>query len=254
MAAIDAYKSKSPYFQTFFNGQNEDEASAISNLLSSCHSRKIKSANQLEDFIYHIVQQNTQYNTYTSINPLHTHIALPAFIHKCKLHKDDYEKHKIICKNKKLIEIDFVIINEDNVHIVEFKNGCDFDTKKSKGEVQSLEATKRLFEFNGFTNVQAYICCYDATKHTDIKIKTHLGNIQTILYEQFETISNMHNCNTRSSINNLRQSGNNDNIIFFKQQCQKICAPQLQQLQMIVQLQKQQIQQLQLQVQQYTQQ
>ena len=35
-------------------------------------------------------------------------------------------------------------MNTTSVDIVELKNGCDFDTKKSKGEVQSLEETKNL--------------------------------------------------------------------------------------------------------------
>ena len=91
----------------------------------------------------------------------------------------------MVCKNKKCIEADFVILTNTSVHIVELKNGCNFDTKKSKGEVQSLEATKKLCEFMGYTQAKCYICCFDAKKvKSDIILKTDMGNVETIVYNQ----------------------------------------------------------------------
>ena len=97
--------------------------------------------------------------------------------------------------------------------IFEIKNGCDFDTKKSKGEVQSLEITKTLCKnLKKFNNVECYICCYDARNISDVKIKTQLETVGIILYEEFAQKCNLNGNASRSRIDHKIQSNANKNI------------------------------------------
>jgi hypothetical protein len=59
---------------------------------------------------------------------------------------------------KKCIQLDYTTITDNEVCVYEIKDGDNFDTKKSEGEVESLSKVKTFFE----------------TRFPDKKVKTHV--------------------------------------------------------------------------------
>ena len=178
-------EKRSAYKAQYFNGHNEEQATLISNMLTENHSDKIKAGNRLECDVADDIKEHSLYSFYKAKNINDPELSKPCVIASCRFSREQYEEHGLKCKNKKEVEVDMVIINTENhVSIVEIKNGCNFDTKKSKGEVQSLEATKILCEKMGFKTVECCICCYDAITTSDIKLKTTMGQVKTILYSE----------------------------------------------------------------------
>jgi hypothetical protein len=176
---------KSAYKAQYFTGENEEAANLIGQFFTTNHSDKIKAGNRLEHDVADDVQEHSSFSFYKAKNINDPEVVAPCVIASCRFSKEQYEKYGLKCKNKKEVEVDLVIISADKaVSIVELKNGCDFDTKKSKGEVQSLEATKTLCENIGYTAVECCICCYDAMEQSDMKLKTTMGQVVTILYSE----------------------------------------------------------------------
>jgi hypothetical protein len=137
-------KKKSAYYAQYYDGTNMAIAELIGNFLTGNHSGKIKAGNRLEDDVGDDIKEHSAFNFYKEKKLDDEEIVAPCVIASCSFPKAQYEKYELKCKNKTCVEIDLVVIDsENNVSIIELKNGCDFDTKKSKGEVQSLEATKR---------------------------------------------------------------------------------------------------------------
>jgi len=219
-------KCKSGYFPQFFNGSNRDEAEAMADMFTFNQSEKIKAGNMLEMHIYNdLASQGLQ--TYKNIRVVHADIdtksstskatkltinqlndlILPCLIMKLSITKEIYEQNGQECHNKTANEIDFAYLSRDdesgqlNVDIFEVKNGCDFDTKKSKGEVQSLTATKNVFDQQGIPCKSINIVGYDAVNLSDIKIKTELGSVSTILYEDMVSMMGLDGSSSRQRIN-----------------------------------------------------
>lgn len=203
---------KSGYTPLYFNGNNTEAAELIGNFLTFNHSNKIKAGNNLEKDISHDIKEHSEYSFYKGIYITEPEINKPCVISSCKFSKVDYEKYGLVCKNKKCIEADFVILTNTSVHIVELKNGCNFDTKKSKGEVQSLEATKKLCEFMGYTQVKCYICCFDAKVKSDIILKTDMGNVETIVYNQLTELWGINGDESRNRINAIHRQRATENL------------------------------------------
>ena len=204
---------KSAYMTQYYTGENEEIANLIGEFLTNNHSDKIKAGHRLEDDVADDIMENSSFRFYKKKIINDPEIKSPCVIASCRFSKELYDKYDLNCKNKKEIEIDLVIIDPDNtVSIVELKNGCDFDTKKSKGEVQSLEATKMLCENLGFKTVECSICCYDALKKSDMKLKTNMGQVSTILYSELAERCGLNGDESRSRINQRVQTRAWDNI------------------------------------------
>lgn len=204
---------KSAYGSMFYNGDNEEKSEYLGQLFTRMHSEKIKAGNSLEIKIGEDICEYSDYTFYKKKIINDPELNFPCVIQHCEFTKTQYEKYGLVCKNKKKVEIDFVVVDKHrNVFIFEIKNGCDFDTKKSKGEVQSLEITKTLCKNLGFNNVECYICCYDARKISDVKIKTQMGTVGIILYEEFAQKCNLNGNDSRTRIDHKIQSNANKNI------------------------------------------
>lgn len=211
----------SAHKSSFFNGSNSQQAQYAGSIITDAHSRRIKAGNNLENDIGDDIAKHSTFHYYNNNYIDDTEIKYPCVITKCKFSKIQYDKYDLICKNKKEVEVDMVIIHSDTsnsqirVYIVEVKNGCDFDTKKSKGEVQSLEATKTLCEKMGFSQVECCICCFDAIQHSDIKLKTTMGYVKTVLYEQLAEICGLNGPESRNRINQKNQLRASENLQNF---------------------------------------
>lgn len=206
-------KKKSSYLPQFFSGDNQEAATLIADYHTLVHSDKIKAGNNLEKDIADDIDKHSEYNLHMSKKINDPGVKAPCVIIGCKFEKKHYEDHNLECKNKKAVEVDLCIINADNeVFIVELKNGCDFDTKKSKGEVQSLETTKTLCEKMGFNRVECCICCYDAIKKSDMKLKTTMGQVNTILYSELAEKCGLNGEESRQRINRKVELRAYDNL------------------------------------------
>ena len=52
-------------------------------------------------------------------------LNFPCVIQHCEFTKTQYEKYDLVCKNKKKVEIDFVVVDKDrNVFIFEISTSC----------------------------------------------------------------------------------------------------------------------------------
>jgi len=200
---------KSAYSRLFYDGTNAEEAACIGNYHTTIHSDKIKAGNQLEkDIIIDFKTNNPSCQFYHKKNVEDfPNLKKPCLISAFRFSKNWYQSFGLECKNKKSIEIDFVYISENGIiHLFEIKNGCNFDTKKSKGEAQSLEATKRGCLQSGFSSATCNIVCYDAKKIKDISLKTELGDVKIMLYKDFCNIIGLRGDKSRARIELQKQS------------------------------------------------
>ncbi|MAR50740.1 MAG: hypothetical protein CML42_06415 [Rhodobacteraceae bacterium] len=214
----DKYQKKkkkikeSGFTAQYFNGKNYETAKIIGNFFTENHSAKIKAGNSLEHDVAYDVQENSPFSYYKGKTINDPGIVTPCVIASCRFSKDQYEGFGLNCKNKKEVEVDLVIIHNGVVYLVELKNGCDFDTKKSKGEVQSLEATKTLCEKIGFTTVVPYICCYDANDLSDMKLKTTMGQVKTLLYKDLAEKCGLNGVESKNRIDKKIQARADENL------------------------------------------
>tara|TARA_B100001063_G_scaffold46185_1_gene40011 strand:- start:7990 stop:8847 length:858 start_codon:yes stop_codon:yes gene_type:complete len=220
----------SSYSQIFYTGDNIEQATDFGNFITDIHSRKIKSGNELESFIVDDFKANCVHGE------SHVHgkkekitienladLPIPCLVPSCRFFKLWYEEHGEICKNKKSVEVDFVFIDENRtIHLIELKNGCDFDTKKSKGEVQSLTATKNACLSSGFPEAKAYIVCYDAMKRSDMIVKTELGCVKLMLFEEMAVLVGI-TSGSRQRINLQKQIKARENIEKVMEFCRMMC-------------------------------
>ena len=225
--------SNSAYMSLFNTGKNPKLENMIADMFTETHSKKIKAGNQLEKDVADDVKKNSSYTMYdkstaSSVEPwaknknrmIYSKEAIdclkkPCVISGLRFPKSLYEEHGLICKNKTSVEVDFTIITEEEgvtkIRLVELKNGCNFDTKKSKGEVQSLEATKTLCESTGFETKPPAMVCYDAKSISDIIIKTSLEGVELMIYETMA--SEMGLCgDSRGRIEEILKGRAEDNI------------------------------------------
>lgn len=239
-------KSASGYFQQFFNGSNKEEAEAIADMMTFNQSQKIKAGNMLETHIYNdiagqglqtyenikligdddIIKPSTSNTKKITLSQL-KELTLPCLIMKLSISKKIYEKNEQVCHNKTANEIDFAYITKDihdklNIDIFEVKNGCDFDTKKSKGEVQSLTATKNVFDLNDIPCRSINIVCYDAVNISDIKIKTEYGGVGILMYENMAAMMGIDGASSRKRINIVIQGLADERVKIIKERMRAI--------------------------------
>lgn len=148
----------------------------LGGLLSKIHATTIRSGNELEKIVIHNnnnVISEADYNLFIQgiIPPEKQLLIIPPAIISKKL------KQYINCLN----EPDFVIINskDNNCYIIELKDGDKFDTKKSKGEIASLNEFSETFKkkFPQY-NTQVKFCSFNC--ETKQKIVIGLKNFITV--------------------------------------------------------------------------
>ena len=232
-------EKRSSYFNMYFTGDNETEANMISQMMTWNHSEKIKDGNKLEKYIFDDVSNNSKISTYKSIKIVGKpdsngknytpgelkKLSFPCFVNSFKIDKKLYLDNGLICSNKTHNEIDFAVLTKNksgiDIKIIEVKSGCDFDTKKSKGEIQTLTATTTLFEMLGFKS-SAYIMSWDALKTCDIKMKSDLKSVKLILYNDMLRFINLNGTASRNRINEINKIVATERIKLLKNKMLKI--------------------------------
>ena len=84
-----------------------------------------------------------------------------SYFPKIRISKEDLKKHADYdLKSKKHIEIDGVWVIDGTIYITEYKDGSNFDTKKSDSEIQTISVIADFFKsFN--VEVKSYIVCWN---------------------------------------------------------------------------------------------
>jgi hypothetical protein len=189
-------ETKSSYARLFDNGSNRELATDIGKMFTHIQSETIKQGNKLEEFIVHFVRSFTTikvvhekkgwYKNLNTIEDILHGIEKLTLITKCFIPKTFLDKENLQCGNKTGIELDFVVVLPDKkLILVEMKAGKDFDTKKSKGEVDSMSNVKLLFEKQGITVEKCIFVSYEAKSVGEINFKTDLCGCTKSTFEQF---------------------------------------------------------------------
>ena len=69
-----------------------------------------------------------------------------CFFPKIKISKEELMNYGVDLKSKKNIELDGVLIIDGTITIAEIKDGSDFDTKKSDGEIKMFKLLEKVFQ------------------------------------------------------------------------------------------------------------
>ena len=107
--------------------------------IQKAHSCCIRNGNELEDLIYEFskMPKNTRvkYEQRTFYKQKH------GLIVKCRIGKENFH-------SEKGINPDVVVFKDDIVYVCEIKDGQNFDTKKSTGEIDKLLVATQFLEKN----------------------------------------------------------------------------------------------------------
>jgi len=69
-----------------------------------------------------------------------------CFFPKIKISREELMNYGVDLKSKKHIELDGIWIIDGVIYITEMKDGSDFDTKKSDGEIEMFKKVKKVFK------------------------------------------------------------------------------------------------------------
>lgn len=140
----------SGYYRNFASNEHDMVAYEMAVVFSENHANVISNGNKLD---CHIIP-NERFNPNKVIKKIKTTLIDP---NNCNGHYSQLELMKEDCPSikKKCIQIDYVTITDDEAFIYEIKDGDTFDTKKSEGELESLEKAKGFFK-RLFPNKQVY--------------------------------------------------------------------------------------------------
>jgi hypothetical protein len=189
---------ESAYYRLFAESDSDCFAEELGMILSKCHACTISNGSKLDselipspEFNANTVQTKCS-SKQADWNTIRGHFS------KFRVQKDDLPH----MQNKKAMEIDYLMIDNGAVHIFEIKDGDNFDTKKSKGEVQSLLMLKTFFQDKMPSHTvhvhMVFWNCKDIPKHA---LKTTLGECNMMNGEEF---SHLVNCNY-TAINEARR-------------------------------------------------
>jgi len=213
---------KSSYLSLFLSQDNEQDANRMANFCTLNHSKKIKSGNELEKFIFEDISLNTKINCLQNkkiedFDELNNGIY---YIQNFRVTKKFYQKYGIKISNKScnVIDICFYTKNDNKITIsfFELKSGTDFDTKKSKGEITTLMNTKEVLKQEGFNIEKVGIVFFQAENEKEIKFKTELMDVEILLYEDFAKILNFDGMKSRKRIEDKLMKLSSRNVKEFK--------------------------------------
>lgn len=213
---------KSSYLNLFLSQDNEQDANRMANFCTNNHSKKIRSGNDLENFIFEDILNNTKINCLQNkkIEDLNELTNGIYYIQSLRVSKKIYQKHVINISNKtcNVIDICFCTKNNNtkNISFYELKSGTDFDTKKSKGEITTLMNTKKVLKHEGFNVEKIGIVFFQAKNKKEIKFKADLQDVEKLLYEDFAKILNFDGIESRKRIEDKLMLISKINIKEFK--------------------------------------
>ena len=225
-------KTTSSYSRLFNNGTDLELASDIGNMFTHIQSETIKQGNKLEDFTVEFIDNHTdkkvfkeKQSWYKNQNSILDIIDGKEVINKCFIPKTFLEKEGLPCGNKTGTELDFVIIKPDKkIILVEMKAGTDFDTKKSKGEVDSILNIKYLLKKNGYVVEKVLFVSYEAKSIDSINLKTDLKGCLKMTFLQFlkEIFDDETASHGKQFVQSMFKEEANKHLLYFKNTAERL--------------------------------
>jgi hypothetical protein len=157
----------SGYYRALASIDNDKDALELASILSENQAIVISNGNMLDSKII----PNPDFNPNNVKRKVKT-INLNA--KDCNGHYSHLEVMRDNCPTiqKGCIQIDYVTISDDEVCIYEIKDGDNFDTKKSEGEVESLLKVKGFFEeFLENRIVHCHVVIWNASDVSKVSFK-----------------------------------------------------------------------------------
>lgn len=155
MALLSSAKGRkdpenSGYFRIFAEDENDKEALAIATILSKVQATSIKNGNLLDSQLIPAAEFNPN-------NPQKGEVTGQGHFWQVKFGKK---------------RLDYVTVDEHEIHVYEIKDGDNFDTKKSQGEHAALLAAQGFFaDREPSKNVHIHVVCWNATDCDAISFK-----------------------------------------------------------------------------------
>jgi hypothetical protein len=130
----------SGYYRCLASCDNDQIALDLATIFSENQSQVISNGNMLDNKIIPSPEFNPN-------NVIKKFKSCNLDLKECEGHYSQFCLLKKDCQSLKkgCIQIDYLVISKDYVRIYEIKDGDNFDTKKSEGEVESLEKAKIYF-------------------------------------------------------------------------------------------------------------
>jgi hypothetical protein len=129
----------SGYYRSIAIKHNDTLALEMAKMFSAMQSIVISNGNDLDSKIIPDARFN-KHNPQKSNSSKINHECIGHFF-KFKVMKEDCTRIKKTC-----IEIDYLTVDSKRIRIFEIKDGDNFDTKKSEGEIESLTIATNYFK------------------------------------------------------------------------------------------------------------
>lgn len=191
-------------------------------LVSKVHSASIKSGNELEKIIIGLMEVTKIINNVDEFLEFGLQDGIIETDTTFLLTKSVLKKSKIIDANN--IEPDYVIfkINKKKKHcyIIELKDGHNFDTKKTKGEKNNLQAFETRISRQIEYSTSIHICAFNKENKDDIKkgLKNNFNFNEILTGREFCELLNI----DYDYIIEYRKKDIDDNINYFLEELYKI--------------------------------
>lgn len=123
----------SAYFRIFAEDENDKVAEKLASMVSKIHATSISNGCKLEKLI-----ASPDYNSHNPRDKVSARELNEG--HFCHIKVLQTDCPAIVGQDK--IEVDYVVVGPDVISLFELKDGDTFDTKKSKGEINSLKTVQ----------------------------------------------------------------------------------------------------------------
>lgn len=169
----------SGYYRCFAKNKDDLLALNLARIFSRVHAKVIANGNSLDGYILTSPDFNRN-------NIFHTKTSRDA------MEDGHYTKYKILkvhcslIKNKKCVEVDYIVKSFNKILLFEIKDGDNFDTKKSTAEVTTLQCISNYFQQKYHTlQVEYYIVFWNATQKSKIAFKADCSRDMFLTGEEF---------------------------------------------------------------------
>ena len=196
-------------YARLLGGEGDD----IAFLIRAAHAATISNGNELENLIFDFCPSKNKFK-----NCVHDDKFMSdadAFVVKYKIKKQNFPTGKGA-------DIDMVVFRKDKILVCELKDGENFDTKKSAGEVDKLDASCNFFRKHDLLKrqVEARIILWNCRDLSKSSFKDKRGQAMLTTGFDFAKLVSV----DYASLNAQRELAGKENARFIKQKMKEILA------------------------------
>tara|TARA_Y100000114_G_scaffold87201_1_gene80659 strand:+ start:206 stop:871 length:666 start_codon:yes stop_codon:yes gene_type:complete len=198
--------SSSGYARLFANRHDK-----LARFCRSVHAAVIKSGNDLENLVFDFCNIKNKFKNHTFNGQFMNDVD--AFVLKYKINKTNFS-------NGKGADVDAVIFKKDKILVCELKDGENFDTKKSAGEVDKLQAVCAFLKQKDSLNrkVEPVIVLWNCNDLSTASFKDKRGQAMLKTGSDFAKIVSI----DYNSLNAVRDEKNRKNLSYAMRMLEEI--------------------------------